>query len=116
MTRGWRGLAAAVLALGLAGCEAFDEKGGYYRHSMSSFRESRTQPGVLEYEVTTAARSPEEGTDAEDERIRWLEAWLKQTGACPGGYRIVSRRPIDPGEVNPRGHDLRYEIRCTAGD
>lgn len=116
MTGARRGVVAVALFFGLVACEALDEKGGYYRHSMSSFRESRTQPGILEFEVTTATRSAEEGTEAEAERIRWLEDWLKQTGACPAGYRIVSREPIDPGEVNPRGHDLRYRLRCSGGN
>lgn len=113
-----RPLAAALALplLSLAGCEALDEKGDYYRHSLSSFGNSRTEPGVLVFEATTSSLYPADSAEAEAQRVEWLEGWLKQTRSCPAGYEVLSREPIDPAEVNPQRHDLRYRIRCTAGD
>jgi hypothetical protein len=106
----------AAIVVALAGCEALDEKGDYYRHTRSSFGNSRTEPGVLVFEATTSGLYPVESAEAEAQRVEWLEDWLKQTRSCPAGYEVLSREPIDPAEVNPQRHDLRYRIRCTAGD
>jgi hypothetical protein len=63
----------AAIVVALAGCEALDEKGDYYRHTMSSFGNSRTEPGVLVFEATTSGLYPVESAEAEAQRVEWLE-------------------------------------------
>lgn len=105
--------AAAALAL-VAGCQAMEDKTDYYRHSMSSIEESRTEPGILIFEASSSAQFPPDTPAGEAERMKWLEGWLKRLKACPDGYEVVSREKIDAAEVNAYRHDLRYRVRCTA--
>ncbi|MEJ2513631.1 MAG: hypothetical protein P8080_02375 [Gammaproteobacteria bacterium] len=109
----WALPAVALALLGLAGCEAMHDKTDYHRHSMSSLQESRTEPGVLLFEVTTSSLFPADSEAAEAERMKWLEGWLDRLDFCPLGYEVLSREKIDPMEVNAYRHDLRYRVRCA---
>ena len=104
---------AAALVL-LTGCEALHDKTDYHRHSMSSLRESRTEPGILVFEATTSSLYPADSEAGEAERMVWLEGWLDRLNFCPDGYEILSREKISPMEVNAYRHDLRYRLQCLA--
>jgi hypothetical protein len=106
--------ALAVVALGgLAACTAMTDKTDYHRHSMSDLREDWRQPGVLLFEASTSSQFPADSEAGEAARMEWLAAWMKRAKACPDGWEVLSRNPIDPAEVHARRRDLRYEVRCT---
>ena len=113
-----------IILLGIVllaqGCEStLHDPGEYHRHSMSGLREDPRDAEVLWFEVKTDSLYPESSEVAEAERMEWLQAWLDRRGLCPYGYDVVSREPIDRGEVNPYGFNLRYRLKCRppeAGD
>ena len=113
-----------IILLGIVllaqGCEStLHDPGEYHRHSMSGLREDPRDAEVLWFEVKTDSLYPESSEVAEAERMEWLQAWLDRRGLCPYGYDVVSREPIDRGEVNPYGFNLRYRLKCwppEAGD
>jgi hypothetical protein len=111
-------LATIFLAFALvatAGCEALDDHRDYQRHTMSDLREDWQRPGILLFEASTSTLYPADSESAEAVRMEWLAAWMKQSKYCPAGWEIMSRAEISPMEVHARRHNLRYEVKCTAG-
>jgi hypothetical protein len=110
-------IVAAVISpvlLCVSAC-AFEERSrnDYERHSNSQMEISRTDESMLVFEAKTGAAFPESSKAAEAKRMEWLQSWLDRGGYCPDGHEIVSRRKVEPGEINFYDMDLRYEVRCT---
>ncbi len=98
-------LAVACAALGMAGCALVDrpELTRFEPVGMSEFRYvARTDEWVY----------PLESMDAEAERMRWLEMYLKDNAMCASGYEIVSRRPVVMSNNFKPIHDVYYAGRC----
>jgi hypothetical protein len=68
-------------------------------------------PDGRAFSFVAPARGQADLTAGEPARIRMLGLWLRQTGACPLGYDLVSRkteeRPIG-------GFNVYYTGRCRA--
>jgi hypothetical protein len=101
-----------LVALG-GGCAALDDRGDYYRHSMSDLKEDWRRPGTLVFEASTSTLYPADSEAAEAKRMEWLAGWMKRSGYCPAGWEVLSRSPIDPMEVHARRRDLRYDVACA---
>ena len=56
---------------------------------------------------------PEDSSDAELERIVWLERYLTDNGLCPYGYEIIERRTVllVTGLLGA-SYDIFYTGRC----
>lgn len=106
-------LLALLAALLTFGCAAIEDRSDYHRHSMSELKEDWRRPGTMLFEASTSSLYPADSKEAEAVRMEWLAAWMKRSGHCPAGWEILSREPIDPGEVHARRRDLRYALRCV---
>jgi hypothetical protein len=104
---------ALLVALLAGGCAAMEDRSDYHRHSMSELKEDWRRPGTLLFEATTSSLYPADSEEAEAVRMEWLAGWMKRSGQCPAGWEILSREPIDPGEMHARRRDLRYALRCA---
>jgi len=69
--------------------------------------------GGFEFRAIADAAYPEASANGEAWRIRWLEQRLAETGTCPDGYTITSRKPV-PLSTGSLGsiYDVYYEGRC----
>ena len=104
---------AFLVALLAGGCAAMEDRSDYHRHSMSELKEDWRRPGTLLFETSTSSLYPADSEEAEAVRMEWLAGWMKRSGQCPAGWEILSREPIDPGEMHARRRDLRYALRCA---
>ena len=85
----------------------------FERHNLSLIEVSRRDSSVLIFEAKAGPAYPEDSATAEVKRMGWLQSWLDRQGYCPGGYKILSRRRIERGDINFHDMDLRYELRCV---
>ena len=108
------GILVSVLAMVglLSACDSIHESKDFERHRYSQLSEPRDRDDVLYFDVKFDANYPEDNTVAEDIRMEWLEAWLKQWKMCDDGYEIDSKRAFDPMEYNPGQYDRRYIVKC----
>ncbi|MBT8444935.1 MAG: hypothetical protein HKN81_04745 [Gammaproteobacteria bacterium] len=102
-------LATAAL---LSACDSIHESKDFERHRYSQLSEPRDRDDVLYFDVKFDANYPEDNDVAEEIRMEWLEAWLKQRKMCNDGYGIDSKRPFDAMEYNPGQYDRRYIVEC----
>lgn len=107
--------AAAYLlaAMLLTSCAAMHQSADFERHRFSQIEVPRDRNDVFYFDVTLTALYPDEDPVAEQTRMEWLDAWMKQRRLCTAGYEIAERRPFGTFENNPARHDLRYEVVCT---
>ena len=98
----------------LSACDSIHESKDFERHRYSQLSEPRERDGddVLYFDVKFDANYPEDNDVAEEIRMEWLEAWLKQWNMCDDGYEIDSKRPFDTMEYNPGQYDRRYVVKC----
>ncbi|MFW2403962.1 MAG: hypothetical protein ACN4GT_04280 [Gammaproteobacteria bacterium] len=96
----------------LTACDSIHESKDFERHKYSQLSEPRERDDVLFFDVKFDANYPEQNDVAEEVRMEWLEAWLKQWKMCGDGYEIESRRPFDSMEYNPGQYDRRYVVAC----
>jgi hypothetical protein len=111
----FRGLGLIVVlatAVSLSACDSIHESKDFERHKYSQLSEPRERDDVLYFDVKFDANYPEENDVAEEVRMEWLEAWLKQRNMCDDGYEIESKRPFDAMEYNPAQYDRRYVVQC----
>ena len=99
--------ALALGLVGLAGCEMLERP-------QSTRFEAVT--GGFEFRAIADAGYPEASANGEAQRMSWLARNLKDTGTCPHGYKITSRKPVllTTGELGSI-YDVYYEGRCTGG-
>ncbi len=73
-----------------------------------------TVAGGFKFRGIADAAYPEATANGEAWRMRWLEQRLAQTGTCPRGYQITSRKPVllSTGTLGSI-YDVYYEGRCT---
>jgi hypothetical protein len=95
----------ALLSLLAGGCE--------YLSKPESTRFDAVK-GVFEFRAIADAAYPEHTANGEAWRMNWLEQRLQQSGTCPNGYRITSRRPVlfSTGALGSI-YDVYYEGRCS---
>jgi hypothetical protein len=69
--------------------------------------------GGFEFRAIADAAYPERSANGESWRMRWLEQRLRETGTCPNGYEITSRRPVllSSGTLGSI-YDVYYEGGC----
>jgi hypothetical protein len=102
-----------VLAALITGCAGSLEKSvDFDRHRYSQLVQPFDRPQLIYFDVNFGPDSPAEDPVADQNRVTWLEAWLRQRRLCPAGYDIVNRRPFAYLEDNPAGYQQRWEIRC----
>ena len=72
------------------------------------------EAGGFEFRAIADAAYPEHTANGEAWRMRWLEQRLIQTGTCPQGYTITSRKPVllSTGALGSI-YDIYYEGRCS---
>jgi hypothetical protein len=70
--------------------------------------------GGFRFRAIADAAYPENSPNGEAWRMRWLEQRLKQSGTCPDGYVITSRKTdrLSTGSLGSI-YDVTYEGRCT---
>ena len=97
----------AALAVLLAGCE--------YLSKPESTRFDAVEGG-FEFRAIADAAYPENTPNGEAWRMKWLRQRLAETGTCPAGFTITSRKPVllSTGAIGSI-YDVYYEGRCTAG-
>jgi len=89
----------------LAGCEALSKP------ESTSFTPVR---GGFEFRAIADAAYPEASENGEAWRMRWLQQRLSESGVCPRGYVITSRkaRQLSSGALGSI-YDVYYRGRCT---
>ena len=108
-----RAAGALWVCMVVAGCDSMHESPDFYRHSMSQLSVPRMGGDFLWYDVKVSPEMPADNSQAEAQRIAWLEGWLQVRKLCLNGYEILERRPFDFLEDNPGRYDLRYKVQCT---
>jgi hypothetical protein len=70
--------------------------------------------GGFEFRAIADAAYPEASANGEAWRMKWLKQRLTETGTCPNGYAITSRKPVlfSTGSLGSI-YDVYYEGRCT---
>ncbi len=98
---------AIVFVFLAGGCEALSKP--------ESTHFSATSDGFAFRAIADAAY-PEDSPNGEAWRMRWLAQRLKDSGVCPAGYDITSRKSelLSTGTLNSI-YDVYYEGRCRAG-
>lgn len=101
----WTIALALALLLLAGGCE--------YLSKPESTRFEAVEGG-FEFRAIADAAYPEQSANGESWRMRWLEQRLRETGTCPNGYEITSRRPVlfSTGVLGSI-YDVYYEGRCS---
>lgn len=104
-----------VMAVLLAGCAgALDKSVDFDRHRYSQLVQPFDRPDKVYFDVIFGVAFPVDDPVADQSRVVWLEAWLKQRRLCPAGYKVIERRPFEYLEDNPAGYQQRWDIRCLA--
>lgn len=96
----------------VSSCATMHESPDYNRHRLSALSTPFDRDDLIYFDVTTNAQYPSDDPAAENTRMEWLAAWLKQRKMCPSGFDIIQRRNFDFLEHNPGRFDYRYEVKC----
>lgn len=96
-----------VIATAVVGCASLDRR-----------TESKLIPGAdskhWSFETTPLTTYPEDDKDAEKTRMGWLATWMHEASACPGGYRITSRKAVaQKTGLGATVHRIYYSVECT---
>jgi len=104
----------AVAAFTLAACDSLHESKDFERHRYSQIVEPRgdADADAIYFDVRFDANYPQDNAVAEEIRMEWLAAWLKQRNMCGNGFEIESQRPLDWTDYNPGQYDMRYVVKC----
>ena len=95
-----------VVAFTVAGCATID------RYRGSELRPGR-DPGHWVFTATAPPAFPAASAEAERTRMDWLRASMDDAGACPGSWKITSRRVFPQRVVFDRATDrIVYEVEC----
>ena len=97
---------SGVLAVSLfvGGCEALRKP------ESTSFRSAGAG---FTFRAIADAAYPENSPNGEAWRMQWLEQKLAESGVCPNGHEITSRKPelLSTGALGSI-YDVYYEGRC----
>ena len=98
-------LAFALCLLGLGGCEILDRPQSTHFEPVA---------GGFKFRAIADAAYPEETPNGEAQRLSWLAQHLHESGTCPNGYVLTSRKAVLAwqGEL-AKVYDVFYEGRCT---
>lgn len=105
-----------ALALLIAGCERMHDNRDFERHANSRISNPIGGGDYVWFDVKLTPSLPLENELAEQQRLIWLQSWLKGRHLCPAGHEVVERRPFEFLEHNPEHMDLRYKVRCLVAD
>jgi hypothetical protein len=95
-----------VVAFIVAGCATID------RYRGSELRPGR-DPGHWVFTATAPPAFPAASAEAERTRMAWLRASMDDAEACPGSWKITSRRVFPHRVVLDRATDrIVYEVEC----
>ena len=98
-------LAVCILACFLAACAAPDLS----QTSFMAVYEDNAYT-YCRYEAYADANYPEASRAAEANRMKWLEAWLRENGLGGRKYEIASRNAV---RKNGNDYDIFYEVRVV---
>ena len=95
-----------VAALLLAGCTAVDPQ------STSSLRPG-SEPGLWIFTATAPPALPANSAAAERTRMDWVSTAMTNAHACPGAWKVTSRRVFRQRVVmNAQTDRIVYEVAC----
>ena len=98
--------APLVAALLLAGCAAADPQGS------SSLRPG-PEPGRWIFTATAPPALPASSAAAERTRMDWVSTAMTDAHACPGAWKVTSRRVFRQRVVmNAQTDRIVYEVAC----
>ncbi len=97
--------ALALLPFLIGGCELLSKPESTHFEAVN---------GGFAFRAIADAAYPEASPNGEAWRMRWLNQRLAETGTCPNGYVITSRKPalLSTGALGSI-YDVYYQGRCT---
>jgi len=99
-------LLATVLLL--VGCAAADRQN-------ASRLQAGPDPGRWTFTANAPASLPANSATAERTRMDWLSGWMTEARACPGAWKVTSRRVFPQRVVLDAQTDrIVYEVTCLS--
>lgn len=44
----------------------------------------------------------------------WLHTWMTEAGACPSGYEVIKRKPVQTATIMGKpAYRIYYTVQCT---
>jgi hypothetical protein len=97
-----------ALVLLLVGCAEADRQN-------ASNLQAGPDPGRWTFTANAPASLPANSATAERTRMDWLSAWMTEARACPGAWKVTSRRVFPQRVVlNAQTDRIVYDVTCLS--